>query len=67
MKFKTSRKLKNVFLNITFAIMALFSHLSISLKKIRVGKHYVFFLDGNKNCCRHKNSGSVGFVETQFM
>ena len=44
MKFKTFRKLKDVILNIIFAIMIFLSHLSVFPKKFRVGKHEDLFI-----------------------
>ena len=52
MKFRTSRKLKNMILSIKLAILTFFMFLSIFLEHCRVGRYEFlihFFLECNKN------------------
>ena len=68
MKCKTIRKLKSLILNICFVFMTFLYHLSIFLKKFRVGRHenHFFFEIAIKTPESAKNSGTVGLEETQL-
>ena len=66
MKFRTSKKLKNMILSITFAILTFFKRfLSNFLKHFRVGRYenlFIFFLEGNKITMPAQNKNRVGRV-----
>ena len=71
MKFRTSRKLKNIILSILFAILTFLSWLSNCLKNGRVGRYenlfilLFFFWKAIKIAGSAPKTGSVGLAKTQ--
>ena len=75
MKFRTSRKLKNMILSINFAILTFFKFLSNFLKHFRAGRYknlfiyFIFFWKAIKiaGSAQKKPTGSVGLAETKVL
>ena len=68
MKFRASRKLKNIILSIIFAILTFLSCLSNFLKFFRVGRYenlFIFFWMAIKIAGLAQKTGSIGLAETQ--
>ena len=68
MKFRISRKLKNIIFSIIFAILTFYNLFVNCLKIFRVGRYenLFFFLEGYKHCRVGTNkTGSVGLAEIQ--